>query len=64
MSLRAVESQQVRLSLTHWIARLVQQVLGADLLAVAVYGSVALGEAWARSDLEMVALTADGVPPK
>jgi len=60
----APDPNQVRLGVAHRLLHQVQQELGPDLLALAVYGSVAHGQARAHSDLEVVVLTADGVPAR
>jgi predicted nucleotidyltransferase len=54
---------KIRRALARMIWAEVQATLGAKALAGAVYGSVAHGSARRYSDLELVVLTTDGVPP-
>lgn len=55
--------QERRIRLAHRVAEDQRAILGAHALAAACYGSVAHGRADAHSDLELLILTDDGVPP-
>ncbi len=54
----------VRLALANRVAARTRAQLGPECLAVAAYGSVAHRAARQHSDLELVVLTTDDVPPK